>query len=58
MEEVEAMLDVLEAVAWIVQARPAAKGEVVAHDDVMYCQKASLVHSPCRLMSIWSKPCL
>ena len=47
MEEVEAVVAMLEAVSWTVRARPAARGEVAAHDDVMYCQKASLVHSPC-----------
>ena len=41
------MVGVLEAVWWTTQVRPAAIGEVAAYDDVMYCQKASLVH--------WSK---
>ena len=36
----------------------AARGKVAVHDDVLYCQKASLVHSPCHLMSIWAEPCL
>ena len=52
VEEVADMLDV------VVHARPPTRGEVAAHDEVMYCQKALLVHSPCRLMFIWSKPCL
>ena len=45
VEEVEAVLDVHEAVLWMVRASPAVRGEVAAHDEVMYCQKASLVHS-------------
>ena len=28
------------------QVSPSVMGEVVAQDEVMYCQKASLVHSP------------
>ena len=58
MEEVEVMVDVLPAVAWPARVRKAARGMVAVYDDVMYCQKASLVHSPCHLMSIRSKPCL
>ena len=27
------------------RARPAARGEVAVHDEVMYCQNASLVQS-------------
>ena len=55
----EAVVDVLEVVSSMERARPAARGEVATHyDEVMYCKKASLVHSPFRLMSIWSKPCL
>ena len=33
-------------VAWTVQVSPSSRGEVAVHDEVMYCQKASLVHSP------------
>ena len=33
-------------VAWSVWASPSVRGEVVAQDEVMYCQKALLVHSP------------
>ena len=40
-------------VAWKVHAR----GGLVVQDEVMYCQKAPLVHSPLHLMSIWSRPC-
>ena len=54
----EAMVAMVEAMAWMVRARPAARGEVAVHDEEMYCQKASLAHSPFCLMSIWSKPCL
>ena len=46
-----------EAVAWTAQASPSASGEVAEHEEVMYCQKASLVHSPWHLMLIWSRPC-
>ena len=42
----EAVMDVLELVSWMARASPAARGEVAAHDEVIYCQKASLVHSP------------
>ena len=52
------VLEVLEVVQRMAQARPAAMGEVATFDDVMYCQKASLFHSPCSSLSIWSKPCL
>ena len=38
-------MDVEDAVAWTASARPVARSEVAAHDDVM-CQKASLAHSP------------
>ena len=37
----EAVVDMLKVVLWTVQARPAVRGEVAAHDEVMYCQKAS-----------------
>ena len=30
----EAMVDMLEVVAWMARARPAARGEVAAHDHV------------------------
>ena len=53
----EAVVAMLEAVIWMVQVRPVVRGEVAVHDEAMYCQKASLVHSPCYLMSILSKPC-
>ena len=33
-------------VAWTVRVSPSAIGDVAGHDEVMYCQKASLVHSP------------
>ena len=46
----EAIVAVLVAVGWMARVRPTARGEVAVHDDVMYCQKASLVHSPCHLM--------
>ena len=46
MEEVEAVVDVLEAVSRMARVRPAARGEVAVHDEVMYCQKVPLVHSP------------
>ena len=52
------MVDVLEALAWMERARFTARGEVAVHDDVMYCQNTSLLHNPCCLMSMWSKPCL
>ena len=55
MEEV---VDVVDAVAWTALEGPAARDEVTGHDEVMYCQKVSLVHSPSHLKSIWSKPCL
>ena len=32
-------------VAWMAGASPFASGEVAVQDEVMYCQKASLVHS-------------
>ena len=57
VEEVEAVVAMLEVVSWMLQARPAARREMAVHEDVMNCQKVLLVHSPCRLMSIWSKPC-
>ena len=40
------MADVLVVVVWMVRASPAARGEVAAQDEVMYCQKVSLVQSP------------
>ena len=40
----EAVVDMLEAVSWTARARPAVRGKVAPHGDVMYCQKASLVH--------------
>ena len=46
MEAVEAVAGVLDAVAWKAQASPCARGEVAAQDEVMYCKKASFVHSP------------
>ena len=42
MEEAEAVAEV----AWTVQVSPSASGEASVHDEVMYCQKVSLVHSP------------
>ena len=51
-EDVEEDAELVDTVAWMTQARPAATGEVATHDEVMYCQKASLVHSPFCLMSI------
>ena len=42
MEEVA---DVADVVARMVQARSADTGDVAAHDEVTYCQKALLVHS-------------
>ena len=50
------MADVVDVVAWMVRMRPTDRGEVGTHDEVMYCLKASLVHSHCHLMLIWSKP--
>ena len=50
------MVDMLEAVLRMARAMPTARGEVAPHDDVMYCRKASLVHSPCRLMLIDPSP--
>ena len=52
------MVAVLNAMSCMAQVRPASRGDMVARDDVMYSQEASLVHSPCRLMSVWSKSCL
>ena len=46
MEEVEAVVDVLEPVSWTAQVSPTVRVEVAVHDEVMYCQKVSLVHSP------------
>ena len=46
MEVVEVVMDVLEEVPWMARVSPAARGDVVALDEVMYCQKVSLVHSP------------
>ena len=40
------MVDMLEVVLWMVRARPAVRGKVAANDEVVYCQKVSLVHSP------------
>ena len=42
MEVAEVVAGVLAAVAWTAWAR----GEVPVQDDVMYCQKVLLVHSP------------
>ena len=42
---VEAVEDVLEAVSCRERVSPTARGEVAVQDEVMYCQKASLVHS-------------
>ena len=42
MEAAEAVAEVV----WMVRASPSARGEVAVHDEVMYCQKESLVHSP------------
>ena len=42
MEEAEVEAEVV----WMAQASSSVRGEVAARDDVMYCQKASLVHSP------------
>ena len=44
--EVEAVVDMLDQVLWMERANPAAMCEVAAHDEMMYCQKVSLVHSP------------
>ena len=33
-----------ESVAWTAQASPSASGGVAVHDEVMYCQKASLTN--------------
>ena len=46
MDEVEVVVDMLEAVSWMVQLSPAVRCELAVHDEVKYCQKASLVHSP------------
>ena len=46
MEEVEAVMDILEAVSWMARVSPTVRDEVAAHDEMMYCQKVSLVHSP------------
>ena len=46
VEAAEVVVGVLVAVAWMARASPSVKGEVAAHDVVMYCQKASLVHRP------------
>ena len=35
----EEMVDVLVVVAWTVQARPTSRGEVAAHDDVMFARR-------------------
>ena len=47
-EELEAMADMVAT----------TRGKLAVYDDMMYYKKASLVHSPCRLMLICSKPCL
>ena len=39
-------MDVLEIVTSMGRASLAVRGEVAAHDEMMYRQKASLVHSP------------
>ena len=46
MEVAEAVAEALVVVAWTARASPLARGEVAEHDEVMYCQKALLVHSP------------
>ena len=46
MELEEEVVEMLEAVSWMVQANPAVRWDVTAQDEVMYCQKASLVHRP------------
>ena len=46
MEAVEAVTDVLDMVEWMAREIPAVRGEVATQDEVMYCQKASLVRSP------------
>ena len=46
MEVAEVAEGVLAEVEWMAWATPSARGEVAAQDDVMYCQKESLVHSP------------
>ena len=51
MEEMEEADAVAEG-AWTARASPSVSGDVAEHDDVMYCQKASLFQCPRRLMSI------
>ena len=41
----EAVAGVPVEVAWTVRPSPSERGEVAVQDEVMYCQKASLVHS-------------
>ena len=53
----EAVAGVPAVLAWTVRASPSVRGEVAAQDEMMYCQKASLVHSPGHLMLMWSRPC-
>ena len=40
------MADMLEVVSWMARATPTVRVEVAVQDEVMYYQKASLVHSP------------
>ena len=42
----EPVADVVGVVSWMARASPAVRCEVLGQDEVMYCQKASLVHSP------------
>ena len=42
----EVVVLVLEAVLWTARVSPGARAEVEEQDEMMYCQKALLVHSP------------
>ena len=44
--EVDAVVDVLEAVLWKARVSPAVRGEAAVPDEMKYSQKASPVHSP------------
>ena len=46
MEVVEEVEVVPEVVVWTTWVSPSVSGEVAVQDEVMYCQKALLVHSP------------
>ena len=57
MDEKEGV-ETMWLVAWVAVESPTANLEMAAQEEVTYCQKMSLGHSPWRLMSMWSKCCL